>query len=78
MSLPARPSAKQQPEAWVFLGGKMGDGGISPKNALMGVIGGWGYFKRDGGISNQEDTMVFAAKVTAISHDGKRDFLWCF
>ena len=43
---------------WVFLGGKMGDGGISPKNALMGVIGGWGYFKRDGGISNQEDTMI--------------------
>ena len=37
----------------------MGDGGISPKNALMGVIGGWGYFKRDGGISNQEDTMVY-------------------
>ena len=35
----------------------MGDGGISPKNAGMGVIGGWGYFKRDGGISNQEDTM---------------------
>ena len=26
----------------------MGDGGISPKNAGMGVIGGWGYFKPGG------------------------------
>ena len=33
---------------WVFLGGKMRDGGISPKNAGMGVIGGWGYFKPGG------------------------------
>ena len=48
----------------------MGDGGISPKNAGMGVIGGWGYFKRDGGISTFSEVLKISVKLTYRGHKG--------
>ena len=36
----------------------------------MGVIGGWGYFKRDGGISTFFEVLKISTKLTYRGHKG--------
>ena len=36
----------------------------------MGVIGGWGYFKRDGGISTFSEVLKISTKFTYRGHKG--------